>query len=246
MFERFTDRARRVVVLAQEESRMLNHHHIGTEHLLLGLLHDDDSETARALERAGVSLVAARGQVEQSHGRGKKAASGHIPFTPRAKMVMERSLRTSQRLGSTSIGSPHILRAILDVPESGAHRLLVGFGVDTAAFALVVDNLARSDSEAAADESAGRQALRAGSAGTRSGFLPITTGMSGQGLAATVAQRIDELARRHDRLADGLRRYGRHRDGCGPDSEQGCTCGFDRLLAEIAPPDTWQQDSASS
>lgn len=214
MFERFTDTARRVVVLAQEESQTLNHHHIGTEHLLLGLLHED-GETARTLEHAGVSLVAARRQVEHAQGRDTKAASGHIPFTPRAKMVMERSLRTSQRLGSTSIGSPHILRAILDVPESGAHRLLVGFGVDTAAFALVVDNLARSDSEAAADESAGRQALRAGSAGTRSGFLPITTGMSGQGLAATVAQRIDELARRHDRLADGLRRYGRHRDGCG-------------------------------
>lgn len=245
MFERFTDRARRVVVLAQEESRMLNHHHIGTEHLLLGLLHDDDSETARALERAGVSLVAARGQVEQSHGRGKKAASGHIPFTPRAKMVMERSLRTSQRLGSTSIGSPHILRAILDVPESGAHQLLVGFGVDTAAFALVVDNLARSDSGAAAEQDAS-SAVRQGGARRQLHYPPIATGLSAQGLAAAVAQRVEELARRHDRLADGLRRYGRHRDGCGPDSEQGCTCGFDRLLAEIVPPETWQQDSASS
>ncbi|MDQ2847696.1 MAG: hypothetical protein M3Y77_15400 [Actinomycetota bacterium] len=245
MFERFTDGARRVVVLAQEESRLLNHHHIGTEHLLLGLLREDGA-TARTLEHAGVSLAAARSQVEHAQGRDEKAPNGHIPFTPRAKMVMERSLRTSQRLGGTSIGSPHLLRAILDVPESGAHQLLVGFGVDPEALALVADNLAQSDSEAEGDQSASR----AGSAGTRSGFLPFATGISAREIEAAIARRGAEMAQAHDRLADGLRRYGRHRDGCDAnsdsDSERGCSCGFDRLLAEIAPPETPRQDPASS
>ena len=93
MFERFTDRARRVVVLAQEEARMLNHNYIGTEHILLGLIHEGEGVAAKALESLGISLDAVRQQVEEIIGQGQQAPSGHIPFTPRAKKVLELSLR---------------------------------------------------------------------------------------------------------------------------------------------------------
>ena len=93
MFERFTDRARRVVVLAQEEARMLNHNYIGTEHILLGLIHEGEGVAAKGLESLGISLEAVRSQVEEIIGQGQQAPSGHIPFTPRAKKVLELSLR---------------------------------------------------------------------------------------------------------------------------------------------------------
>ena len=99
MFERFTDRARRVVVLAQEEARMLDHGYIGTEHLLLGLIHEGEGVAAKTLGAMGISLDAVRQQVETTIGRGKEAPSGHIPFTPRAKRVLELSLRESGQLG---------------------------------------------------------------------------------------------------------------------------------------------------
>jgi hypothetical protein len=119
---RFTDRGRQVLVLAQDESRLLAHDRIGTEHLLLGLLRVEDDETASALQGAGVTLAAARRHVEQSQGRGRKQPSGHIPFTQRAKKVLELSLRVSQRLGGQTISEPHVLRAILDVRDSTAHH----------------------------------------------------------------------------------------------------------------------------
>ena len=96
MFERFTDRARRVVVLAQEDARMLNHNYIGTEHILLGLIHEGEGVAAQALESLGISLEAVRQQVEEIIGQGQQAPSGHIPFTPRAKKVLELSLREAQ------------------------------------------------------------------------------------------------------------------------------------------------------
>ena len=99
MFERFTDRARRVVVLAQEEARMLNHNYIGTEHILLGLIHEGEGVAAKALESLGISLDAVRQQVEEIIGQGQQAPSGHIPFTPRAKKVLELSLREALQLG---------------------------------------------------------------------------------------------------------------------------------------------------
>ncbi len=99
MFERFTDRARRVVVLAQEEARMLNHNYIGTEHILLGLIHEGEGVAAKALESLGISLEAVRQQVEEIIGQGQQAPSGHIPFTPRAKKVLELSLREALQLG---------------------------------------------------------------------------------------------------------------------------------------------------
>jgi ATP-dependent Clp protease ATP-binding subunit ClpA len=99
MFERFTDRARRVVVLAQEEARLLNHNYIGTEHILLGLIHEGEGVAAKALESLGISLEAVRAQVEEIIGQGQSAPTGHIPFTPRAKKVLELSLREALTLG---------------------------------------------------------------------------------------------------------------------------------------------------
>jgi ATP-dependent Clp protease ATP-binding subunit ClpC len=113
MFERFTDRARRVVVQAQEESRRLNHSYIGTEHLLLGLLREDAGIAAEALASLQVGLDPAREQVAEIVGRGQQAPSGHIPFTPRAKTVLELSLRESVRLGHPYIGPEHILLGLI-------------------------------------------------------------------------------------------------------------------------------------
>ena len=109
MFERFTDRARRVVVLAQEEARLLNHSYIGTEHILLGLIHEGEGVAAKALESLGISLEAVRSQVEEIIGQGGSSPSGHIPFTPRAKKVLELSLREALQLGHNYIGTEHIL-----------------------------------------------------------------------------------------------------------------------------------------
>ena len=113
MFERFTDRARRVVVQAQEESRRLNHSYIGTEHLLLGVLREDDGVAAEALASLEVGLDPAREQVAEIVGRGQQAPSGHIPFTPRAKKVLELSLRQALQLGHPYIGPEHILLGVI-------------------------------------------------------------------------------------------------------------------------------------
>jgi ATP-dependent Clp protease ATP-binding subunit ClpA len=130
MFERFTDRARRVVVLAQEEARMLNHNYIGTEHILLGLAREGDGVAARALESLGISLEAVRQDVERIIGRGKQAPSGHIPFTPRAKKVLELSLREAHQLGHNYIGTEHILLGLLREGEGVAAQVLVRLGAD--------------------------------------------------------------------------------------------------------------------
>ena len=130
MFERFTDRARRVVVLAQEEARMLDHNYIGTEHLLLGLIHEGEGIAAKALEAMGISLDAVRQQVEAIIGRGQLAPSGHIPFTPRAKRVLELSLRESGQLGHNYIGTEHILLGLVREGEGVAAQVLVTLGAD--------------------------------------------------------------------------------------------------------------------
>jgi ATP-dependent Clp protease ATP-binding subunit ClpA len=130
MFEKFTDRARRVVVLAQEEARMLNHNYIGTEHLLLGLIHEGEGVAARALESIGISLEAVRQNVEEMIGRGQHALTGHIPFTPRAKKVLELSLRESQQLGHDYIGTEHILLGLIREGEGVAAQVLVKLGAD--------------------------------------------------------------------------------------------------------------------
>src|SRR3989441_5666473 len=130
MFERFTDRARRVVVLAQEEARMLNHNYIGTEHILLGLIHEGEGVAAKALESLGISLEAVRAQVEEIIGHGGSAPSGHIPFTPRAKKVLELSLREALQLGHNYIGTEHILLGLIREGEGVAAQVLVKLGAD--------------------------------------------------------------------------------------------------------------------
>jgi ATP-dependent Clp protease ATP-binding subunit ClpA len=130
MFERFTDRARRVVVLAQEEARLLNHNYIGTEHLLLGMAHEGQGVAAAALESLGISLEAVRAQVEEIIGQGQRAPSGHIPFTPRAKKVLELSLRESKQLGHNYIGTEHILLGLIREGEGVAAQVLIRLGAD--------------------------------------------------------------------------------------------------------------------
>ncbi|MGH3739994.1 MAG: ATP-dependent Clp protease ATP-binding subunit, partial [Micromonosporaceae bacterium] len=130
MFERFTDRARRVVVLAQEEARMLNHNYIGTEHILLGLIHEGEGVAAKALESLGISLEGVRQQVEEIIGQGQQAPSGHIPFTPRAKKVLELSLREALQLGHNYIGTEHILLGLIREGEGVAAQVLVKLGAD--------------------------------------------------------------------------------------------------------------------
>ena len=130
MFERFTDRARRVVVLAQEEARMLNHNYIGTEHILLGLIHEGEGVAAKALESLNISLDAVRQQVEEMIGQGQQAPSGHIPFTPRAKKVLELSLREALQLGHNYIGTEHILLGLIREGEGVAAQVLVKLGAD--------------------------------------------------------------------------------------------------------------------
>ena len=130
MFERFTDRARRVVVLAQEEARMLNHNYIGTEHILLGLIHEGEGVAAKSLESLDIKLEQVRSQVEEIIGPGQQAPSGHIPFTPRAKKVLELSLREALQLGHNYIGTEHILLGLIREGEGVAAQVLVKLGAD--------------------------------------------------------------------------------------------------------------------
>src|SRR5205809_1449265 len=130
MFERFTDRARRVVVLAQEEARMLSHNYIGTEHILLGLIHEGEGVAAKSLESLGISLEGVRSQVEEIIGQGQQAPSGHIPFTPRAKKVLELSLREALQLGHNYIGTEHILLGLIREGEGVAAQVLHKLGAD--------------------------------------------------------------------------------------------------------------------
>jgi ATP-dependent Clp protease ATP-binding subunit ClpC len=128
MFERFTERARRVVVFAQEEARELNHSYIGTEHLLLGLMRDADSVAARALQELEIRRDAVREQVTEIIGRGKRSPSGHIPFTPRAKKVLELSLREALQLNHNYIGTEHILLGLVREGEGVAAQVLIKLG----------------------------------------------------------------------------------------------------------------------
>jgi ATP-dependent Clp protease ATP-binding subunit ClpC len=130
VFERFTDRARRVVVLAQEEARLLNHNYIGTEHILLGLIHEGEGVAAKAIEEMGISLESVRSQVVEIIGQGAQAPSGHIPFTPRAKKVLELSLREALQLGHNYIGTEHILLGLIREGEGVAAQVLQKLGAE--------------------------------------------------------------------------------------------------------------------
>jgi ATP-dependent Clp protease ATP-binding subunit ClpC len=131
MFARFTDRARRAVVRAQEEARMLDHSFIGSEHILLGLIHDEVGGVgAKALESLGISLETVRNQVEEISGRGQAPPPGHIPFTPQAKRVLELALSESRALGHSYIGTEHILLGLIRQGEGVAAQVLSGLGAD--------------------------------------------------------------------------------------------------------------------
>ncbi len=243
MFERFTDDARRIVVYAQEESRLLRHDQIGTEHLLLGLLHDN-TPTGAALGEVGVSLASARDRIGQSQGRGKKGPHGQIPFTPRAKQVLEHSLRHAQRLGQDHIARPHLLRALLDVRDGAAARILVEFGVDLDGLAERVDVLA-SVAQPGSDSSSGTVGdvgwVRASSApqpGPRLRRLHYRRDLQPRD---DPAAQLANMVGQRDALANAIRRYGRHDEDC--DQTHGCTCGLQDVLDDLDPPDaSWTSD----
>ncbi|MFT3887882.1 MAG: ATP-dependent Clp protease ATP-binding subunit [Arachnia sp.] len=130
MFERFTDRARRVIVLAQDEAKLLNHNFIGTEHILLGLIHEGEGVAAKALESLGIALEAVREQVEEIIGQGQQVPTGHIPFTPRAKKVLELSLREALQMNHSYIGTEHILLGLIREGEGVAAQVLIKLGAD--------------------------------------------------------------------------------------------------------------------
>jgi ATP-dependent Clp protease ATP-binding subunit ClpC len=131
MFERFTDRARRVVVQAQEEARTLDHNYVGPEHLLLGLTHEGIGGVGpKALESLGISLEAVRQRVEEVTGRGEQAPSGHIPFTPQAKEVLRLALDEAVQLAHSYVGTEHVLLGLIREGDSVAAQALIGLGAD--------------------------------------------------------------------------------------------------------------------
>jgi len=182
MFERFTDQARRVVVLAQEEARTLGHNYIGTEHILLGLLSEREGLAAQALNSLEISLHAARVQVVEIVGRGSGQQSGHIPFTPRTKKVLELSLREAQRLGDDHIGTEHVLLGLAREGDGVGAQILVRLG---ASLDRVQEQVLATARTAPAEQS--RQ---------------VTVGrMPGGGMGAgaslrAVLSRLDEIAKR--------------------------------------------------
>src|SRR5258708_2224656 len=171
MFERFTDRAGRGGGLAQDEARMLNHNYIGTEHVLLGLIHEGEGVAAKALESLGISLEAVRQQVEEIIGQGQQAPSGHIPFTPRAKKVLELSLREALQLGHNYIGTEHILLGLIREGEGVAAQVLVKLGAElTRVRQQVIQLLSGYQGKETAEAGTGG---RGGEAGNRSTSLVL-------------------------------------------------------------------------
>ena len=190
MFERFTDRARRVVVLAQEEARLLNHNYIGTEHILLGLIHEGEGVAAKALESLGISLQAVRDQVEEIIGQGGSSPSGHIPFTPRAKKVLELSLREALQLGHNYIGTEHILLGLIREGEGVAAQVLTKLGADLSRVRQQVIQLLSGYS---GSEGAGAE-------GGRKDRASATTG-GGSGDSASGSLVLDQFGRNLTQLA---------------------------------------------
>ena len=181
MFERFTDRARRVVVLAQEEARLLNHNYIGTEHILLGLIHEGEGVAARSLQSLGIRLDSVRSQVVETIGQGHQSPSGHIPFTPRAKKVLELSLREALQLGHNYIGTEHILLGLIREGDGVAAQVLEKLGADLPKVRQTVIQLLSGGS---ADEP-----------------TPAGTAPSGRGSAASGSTVLDQFGRNLTQLA---------------------------------------------
>ena len=160
MFERFTDRARRAVVLAQEESRRLNHHHIGTEHLLLGMVVEGEGVAAVALTRLGLDLGTVRRWAEETSGRGSTEPPSHIPFTDEAKATMEGALREALKLGHNYIGTEHLLLGIIEQPPITAFLTEQGLSGATIRTAVmeVLTNVVASGRRTGSSTSPGRPA----------------------------------------------------------------------------------------
>jgi ATP-dependent Clp protease ATP-binding subunit ClpC len=204
VFERFTDRARRVVVLAQEEARLLNHNYIGTEHILLGLIHEGEGVAAKALESLGISLEAVRSQVEEIIGQGGTSPSGHIPFTPRAKKVLELSLREALQLGHNYIGTEHILLGLIREGEGVAAQVLVKLGADLSRVRQQVIQLLSGYSGPAGQASSGSASEKPGA---------TTGGGSGDNPSGSLV--LDQFGRNLTQLAREKRLdpvIGRHRE----------------------------------
>ena len=190
MFERFTDRARRVVVLAQEEARLLNHNYIGTEHILLGLIHEGEGVAAKALESLGISLEAVRNQVQEIIGQGGSSPSGHIPFTPRAKKVLELSLREALQLGHNYIGTEHILLGLIREGEGVAAQVLVKLGADLSRVRQQVIKLLSGYGGPASEQPPGGGRERAGA---------VTGGSGGDSASGSLV--LDQFGRNLTQLA---------------------------------------------
>ncbi len=193
MFERFTDRARRVVVLAQEEARLLNHNYIGTEHLLLGLLREEEGIAAKALQALDISLDVVRNNVEDIIGVGRSAPGSHIPFTPRAKKVLEMSLREALVLGHNHIGTEHLLLGLIREGEGVAAQVLVGLGAELQAVRKTVVELVAGSSEEIISDA------------------PVPGGPSDE-IIRSLQDENARLRAEVDRLREALRRLGEDED----------------------------------
>ncbi|MBO3723663.1 ATP-dependent Clp protease ATP-binding subunit [Actinomyces bowdenii] len=195
MFERFTDRARRVVVLAQDEARALNHNYIGTEHLLLGLIHEGEGVAAKALESMDISLDAVRAQVVEIIGEGQSAPTGHIPFTPRGKKVFELSMREALQLGHNYIGTEHLLLGLLREGEGVAAQVLTNLGGDLSSVRQTVMQMLSGYE--------GKEAVAAGPGGSKEGTPSGSAILDQFGRNLTAAARegkLDPVIGRHKEM----------------------------------------------
>jgi ATP-dependent Clp protease ATP-binding subunit ClpC len=211
MFERFTDRARRVLVLAQEEARLLNHSFIGTEHILLGLIHEGEGVAAKALESLGISLEAVREKVEETIGPAGSAPTGSPPFTPRAKKVLELSLREALQLGHNYIGTEHMLLGLVREGEGVAAQVLISLGADLAKVRQQVIQLISGyqGREGALNEPApGIARLQR----RRAGFSALPVGEEWSAQVVREGRRPDDYGRAYGELAELVIAFGYHLD----------------------------------
>jgi ATP-dependent Clp protease ATP-binding subunit ClpC len=210
MFERFTDRARNVVVLAQQEARLLKHNYIGTEHILLGLARESDGLAAKALDALGIELEAVREQVVELTGRGQKSPSGHIPFTPRAKKVLELSLREALQFGHNYIGTEHILLGLIREGEGVAAQVLVTLGGDLSAIRqqvirLLKENPTTDEKPQAAQARVARLAESVGEAGIASRAEgPGPMGLASPAESASLNGKLNEVLSRLDSISNRM------------------------------------------
>ena len=199
MFERFTDRARRVVVLAQEEARRLNHNYIGTEHILLGLIQEGEGHAAKALEELSINIDSVRSEVVEIIGEGQQSPSGHIPFTPRAKKVLELSLREALQLGHNYIGTEHILLGLIREGEGVAAQVLKKLGAELSQVRQTVIKLISSSGEGKKPQSASTGGRERSGSGTGSAILDQfgrnLTRMAKEGKLDPVIGRSTEIER---------------------------------------------------